>query len=32
MFSIETKGNHVRPHDQGDRPDHVTKLLLGKTR
>jgi hypothetical protein len=29
MFSVGIKGNHVRSHDQGDRPNHVTKLAVG---
>jgi hypothetical protein len=29
MFSVGIKGNHVRSHDRGDRPNHVTKLAVG---
>jgi hypothetical protein len=29
--TVGIKGNHVWSHDQGDRPNHVTKLLLGET-
>jgi hypothetical protein len=29
MFSVGIKGNHVRSYDQGDRPNYVTKLVIG---
>jgi hypothetical protein len=28
MFSIGIKGNHMRSRDQGNRPNHVTKLAV----
>jgi hypothetical protein len=30
--SVGIKRNNVWSHDQGDRPNHVTKLPLGETR
>jgi hypothetical protein len=28
MFRVGIKGNHVRSHDRGDRPNHMTKLVV----
>jgi hypothetical protein len=28
MFSVGMKGNHVRARDRGDRPNHMTKLVV----
>jgi hypothetical protein len=29
MFSVRTKENHVQSHNQGNSPNHVTKLTVG---
>jgi hypothetical protein len=28
MFNIGIKGNHIQSRDQGNRPNHVTKLTI----